>query len=171
MARYTDTDKAQALAKLEMNGGNVKKTARELGMPHSTLILWRRHAVEAGDVSVEAVTLQPTNWTAVREKAGNLYLNNARLAAGIVRDNLEQLKGQELSLGDTQRVAVIQGISADKAYDLLFGRRGGEFNVAIDNRRQNVLANIPSAALEALIAQADREAEERSAQDGGEVPA
>ncbi len=38
---YTDKDKARAFALLETNGGNVKRTARDLGMPISTLRRWR----------------------------------------------------------------------------------------------------------------------------------
>jgi transposase-like protein len=38
---YTDQDKARAFSLLEMNEGNVKRTARDLGMPISTLRRWR----------------------------------------------------------------------------------------------------------------------------------
>jgi len=38
--RYTDEDKAAALAYLQANGGAVNQTARELGIPLSTLKTW-----------------------------------------------------------------------------------------------------------------------------------
>lgn len=43
MARnvYTDEDKAHAFVALTANGGNVKRTARELNMPVPTLRAWR----------------------------------------------------------------------------------------------------------------------------------
>ena len=39
--KYTDEFKAQALATLEINGGNVKGTARQLDMPWETLRTWQ----------------------------------------------------------------------------------------------------------------------------------
>lgn len=38
---YTDEEKAYALAQLELNGGNVKGTARATGIPWETLRTWR----------------------------------------------------------------------------------------------------------------------------------
>ncbi len=45
MAQYADAVRADTLARLELNAGNVKKTARETGIPRSTVQLWRREAV------------------------------------------------------------------------------------------------------------------------------
>jgi transposase-like protein len=44
MARrhYSEAEKAVALAALDANGGNVRRTARQLGMPKQTLKLWAR---------------------------------------------------------------------------------------------------------------------------------
>ena len=39
---YSDEEKANALVALDANGGNVMRTARELGIPHMTLEQWRR---------------------------------------------------------------------------------------------------------------------------------
>lgn len=39
--KYSDELKAQALATLEINGGNVKGTARQLGIPWETLRSWQ----------------------------------------------------------------------------------------------------------------------------------
>lgn len=39
--RYSDEERAAGLAALEANGGNIRKTARETGIPKSTLIAWR----------------------------------------------------------------------------------------------------------------------------------
>jgi len=38
--RYSDRDKAAALAALDLNEGNVWRTAKELGIPRSTLQSW-----------------------------------------------------------------------------------------------------------------------------------
>lgn len=39
--KYTSEQKAEALAKLVEHGGDVKSTARALGIPRTTLINWR----------------------------------------------------------------------------------------------------------------------------------
>ncbi|HEX7002181.1 MAG TPA: transposase [Trueperaceae bacterium] len=39
--RYTDNDRATALAVLDSNGGNIARTARETGISQSTLRDWR----------------------------------------------------------------------------------------------------------------------------------
>jgi hypothetical protein len=38
--RYCDDDKANALAALAANGGNIARTARDLGVPRQTLQKW-----------------------------------------------------------------------------------------------------------------------------------
>lgn len=38
---YSDNDKATVLASLDANGGNLKRTARETGIPVSTVRSWR----------------------------------------------------------------------------------------------------------------------------------
>ncbi len=50
---YPDRTKTDALALLAANGGNVRKTARELQMPVSTLRLWKHLADGelAGDIA------------------------------------------------------------------------------------------------------------------------
>lgn len=41
-ARYSDEEKAGALTILAVNNGNVKRTARSLGIPRATLTAWAR---------------------------------------------------------------------------------------------------------------------------------
>ena len=45
---YTDDEKANALAVLESNGGNLKASARHLGIPVNTLRAWRE-GIGAGE--------------------------------------------------------------------------------------------------------------------------
>src|SRR5690606_27817685 len=46
--RYSDRDKAAALAALDLNEGNVWRTAKELGIPRSTLQSWaNQHGINA----------------------------------------------------------------------------------------------------------------------------
>lgn len=44
---WTDRDKAAALAALDANGGNVSGTAKQLGMPRSTLQEWANGRVNS----------------------------------------------------------------------------------------------------------------------------
>ncbi len=41
---YSDTFKAEAIAKVKENNGNISQTAKELGMPMTTLANWHRKA-------------------------------------------------------------------------------------------------------------------------------
>jgi hypothetical protein len=38
---YSEQDKAQSLLVLDANGGNIKRTARQIGIPVGTLRAWR----------------------------------------------------------------------------------------------------------------------------------
>ena len=40
--RYSDDERASALAALAANGGNVNRAAKEIGIPHDTLRRWSR---------------------------------------------------------------------------------------------------------------------------------
>ncbi len=138
---------------MELNEGNVARTAREVGIPRPTIASWRDTAIEAGQ-ALPMPADGKTDWTAVREEAGQLCAANALTAAQIVRDNLAKLKDTDLKVGDLQRVAIISGIQSDKAYDLLVGRRGAEFNVSVDARSVHLpaLEALSSDELRALIA-------------------
>ena len=41
---YSDTFKAEAIAKVKENNGNISQTAKELGIPMNTLANWYRKA-------------------------------------------------------------------------------------------------------------------------------
>lgn len=59
---YSDQEKGFALAQLEINGGNVKGTARAVGIPWATLRTWKsqqerqRHATGSTDIVPIAIT-------------------------------------------------------------------------------------------------------------------
>ncbi|MCZ6544178.1 MAG: hypothetical protein O6913_00540 [Chloroflexi bacterium] len=168
MTRWTKHDRAKALAALEMNQGNVAMTAREVAVPRATITMWRDRAIEQGQALPLPADRQ-TDWKAVREEAGQLFLANARTAAEIVRVGLEKLQGQDLKVGDLQRVAVITGIMSDKSYDLLVGRRNADFAVSIDARSVHLpaLEALSTDELRALIAReaARQEAAAEAAMD------
>ena len=41
---YSDTFKAEAIAKIKENQNNISQTAKELGIPMNTLVNWQRKA-------------------------------------------------------------------------------------------------------------------------------
>jgi len=164
MAGYGDDDRARALALLETHGGNVSRVARETGIPRRTIGGWRDQAIAAG----QAVTTRTgTDWQAVRQQAGHLFLANAQRAAEIVQGELARLRGGDLSLADVQRLAVISGIQADKAYALLVGKQGTEFNVHMDQRQvtlQQQLARLSDDDVRAMAALARQVIAEQAAE-------
>ncbi len=154
---YSNQERAQALARLEFNNGNAKRTANELGIPRTTLIDWRDQAIELGAVSEGAVTRHPTDWKALCEEAGTLYLDVARDSALLLQQQLqvylalpddEPLKPQGL-----REVAVVSGIASDKAQDLLLGRKGTEVNVDVRQQSVRLTGDELKAALAELRAQ------------------
>src|SRR6266567_4314442 len=63
--RHTEEQIAEALAVLTANGGNLRGTANQLGIPHTTLLQWqkqqktgRNRAGHAVDLCVEVVELR-----------------------------------------------------------------------------------------------------------------
>ena len=54
---YSDTFKAEAIAKIKENNGNISQTAKELGIPMNTLANWHRKA-ENGDCKNFCVNLK-----------------------------------------------------------------------------------------------------------------
>ena len=51
MRTYTDRQKAEALAALDANDGNLSRTSRQIGIPRKTLERWRNGEGTNGDVA------------------------------------------------------------------------------------------------------------------------
>ena len=51
MTTYSDRQKAEALAALDANAGNLRRTSRQIGIPVTTLWDWRNGRGTNGDVS------------------------------------------------------------------------------------------------------------------------
>lgn len=100
--RYTDADRAAALAVLQANAGNVARTARETGVPRITLLGWARDVdrqsrtvdlaerkqVDLADIiraELEAI------FQAMATKRGEASYRELATAAGILVDKLVRL--------------------------------------------------------------------------------
>jgi transposase-like protein len=108
---YTDEQRASALAALEANAGDVRKTARELGIPEATLRLWKqgkRHPEAAAMCAAKKAPLAE----ALREVARQLLesipskidessLSQVAVAMGIAVDKAQLLDGKPTGIQDT----------------------------------------------------------------------
>jgi transposase-like protein len=163
MRSYTDIERAQALAVLDANHGNVARTARETQIPRSTIHLWRDEARAVTDI----VPLHGTDWHAVREEAGQLFLDLAVEAAQIVRANLANFHGRILSPAETQRIATVAGIAADKGHRFLTEPSSLDVNVDARSIHLGGLEALPAEALQELVeALSERAADGPDAADG-----
>ena len=111
MNTYTDQQKAEALAALIENGGNVKATARELGIPRPTLITWREKSRQPDvlntippDMAAERIAL----WDRVQEAGARRLLELFPLSESV------------------REVAYAAKIAHDIRLDLTEGRRAAE---------------------------------------------
>lgn len=119
---YTDEQRIQALAVLELNRGNVARTSRELGIPRPTIITWRDKAIESG-ASAEHLThpdTEKTDYAALLSEA-------LREAIALLRAKMPQMSGRDL--------AITTGILTDKHLDFRDGRKAG---VLVDQRQQSI---------------------------------
>jgi transposase-like protein len=110
VANYSDVQKANALAALAANGGNVNRTARELGIPWSTLKGWCRPDSAPGVAELREeqkrdlpAKLQEVAWKlagAIEGKIDAASLQHTAVALGIVIDKLQLLQGKPTSITD-----------------------------------------------------------------------
>ena len=111
---YTDAQRIEALAALEANAGNVKRTSRETGIPRQTLTTWRDMAVayapRPGPTTSALVPVTvKTDWEA--------------LSAAVVREAAAQVRAKLPSMSGRD-AAIAYGIAADKYLAFSQGRRG-----------------------------------------------
>lgn len=116
--RYSDDDRANALAALAANGGNVAKTARELGVPAKTVEQWSK-----GQRHFEAAQMSETKRGPLADRLDEIAW---KLADAIYGRSEAELKAAPLT-----QVATSLGITIDKARLL----RGEPTN--IDERRDD----------------------------------
>ena len=143
---YTDDDKAIALAALDANCGNAKRTARELGIPVRTLTHWRNRERQV-DATPEnddgsAATLSPV--------ARRLPQQRAALA-----DNLEaiayraiRLLPRAMKLATAAQLAVVLGVAVDKMRLLREQSTSNKRDVLSDEERIQRLTDILMQAKE-----------------------
>jgi transposase-like protein len=118
--RYTDDDRSSALAKLAENGGDVSRTAAQLGIPERTLNHWANgHGIHP-DVAKEGERKKADlaeRWEKVANSAidalekdiGGLRGKDAATVAGIATDKLLALRDGGPPPGTTVVIRVVSG--------------------------------------------------------------
>lgn len=128
---YTPEQIAEALAALELNGGNVKRTAVALGIPRPTLILWR------GQANAAAGGVTDTSDTEKKGAAAPWVHDFAALWAE-AQEVLIRRVIAVAATGSLKDVAVAAGIAADKHQDYAQGRKGAATQVNVDASTKTV---------------------------------
>jgi hypothetical protein len=109
--QYTDNDKAGALAALDANNGNVNRTARQIGIPRTTLIEWmyNRHvSSDVSDIRQEKKVSLAEKFEQLAEKlvddliirVGQGKFVEEATAAAIAIDKMQLLRGAPTSISD-----------------------------------------------------------------------
>jgi hypothetical protein len=110
MARreWLDREKAEALAALDANGGNIAQTSRQLGIPRSTLTLWRSGGVteevadichlKKADLADRLETIAHLILDGLPDKVGASSLKDAAVAFGVVVDKRQLLLEKPTSI-------------------------------------------------------------------------
>lgn len=110
--RYSDEQKAAALAAIKANGGNLFRTAHELKIPFQTLSNWAKDTREPVQGFSKLVTEKEESLAELCDKVARKYLNHASddfvvavtpghlsmTAAGIAVDKAQLLRGQPTSI-------------------------------------------------------------------------
>lgn len=140
--KYTDEDKASIFVALSANDGNVKRTARETGLPVSTVRRWRDEwesgeepsleAVEVavGDFLEQAVTTRDLALQVLKEKVPDAKPGELVNIIGMLDDKITRAKG----LAD-RRVEHVHSLpSAEEIREALSGFAAGMHDAAIQRQ-------------------------------------
>lgn len=121
--RYSDDDRANALAALAANGGNVNKTAKEIGVPPKTIENWAkgdRHpeAANLGELKKlpMADALELVAWKLlgrIDELSDKGPLNQTSVSFGIAIDKMRLLRNQPTSINQND-LAILSDDELDK---------------------------------------------------------
>lgn len=161
-ATYSDADKARAYVALQANEGNVKRTARDLRIPVSTLRLWRNEWRDIGPPNLDDPIVQAEitdfieNAERIRNKALMEIENKipsgslAQLSTvvGVLDDKITRAKG--LATGRVEHVHSLP--SPDDIRDALVAGIQGAVEAARQRHEEIVEADFEEQSLTELPA-------------------
>jgi transposase-like protein len=107
--RYSDSQKAEALAALDAKGGNVRATAIALGIPHKTLDCWanergvheevaQMRTGKREDLADRLEALAHVLMDSIGDKISDANLSNVSVSLGIAIDKMRLLREQPTSI-------------------------------------------------------------------------
>lgn len=110
--RYTERDQAKTAVVLKANGGNVKKTGRETGVPPATVRDWKQKWEEDGYPDVEDFELELKDFV---ESATEVRF----LMVEMLREKIErrELTGRDLITGIgilTDKINIMTGMATSR---------------------------------------------------------
>lgn len=161
--KYTDEERARVYTALTINNGNIKRSARETGVPIATVRLWKKSwekdgpseeiatlAQSQADAFVETATvardLALTQWKGLVEE-GKVAPRDLMTGVGVLTDKIHAAKGLSKG-GDSQ-----PNISPAHMRELARGLVEGAVDHALTRQREledaeevdyTVVAEIPS---------------------------
>lgn len=106
---YSESDKARVFVALTANDGNVKRTARETGVPENTVRRWKKE-FETAPPSAEAVEIEAAEHTDVLEHARNEALLE-------LRKKIPTMSGKDLGIVYgilSDKLRLIQGLATER---------------------------------------------------------
>lgn len=156
MARttYTDEELARLYVALVTNEGNVKRTARDTGIPESTVRSWKNKWETEGPPDIGAVEDAVTDFTADAERVRNKALlaiegkiDTAKVGelttlVGVLDDKIQRAKG--LAIGRVEHVHTLP--PADQIREALGAVLDGA--LAIASKREGEIVDAEIIAVE-----------------------
>lgn len=107
MAKHWSNERiVEALAALEANQGALRRTAREVGVPATTLVVWRDRALAA------------------KSGASDRQERDFGLLWAEAEAKVLELIAQKAPAASFRDLSIFAGIAADKHLDYTIGRRG-----------------------------------------------
>jgi transposase-like protein len=112
---YTDEFRQESLALLDGNGGNIKRTARQLDIPESTLRYWRDQegadfrAQKKGELSEIIREELRAIFAEMEIKRKDASYRELATAAGILTDKMQLLDGDPTSINQYSWRDVVEG--------------------------------------------------------------
>ena len=107
-SKYSDDDRASALAALDANGGNMLRTSKELGVPRATLQEWEQGRVSSAvpearvqkrvDLASRLEEIAHSLVDAIPGKVGDADLGKIATTLGISIDKMRLLREQPTSI-------------------------------------------------------------------------
>lgn len=146
-ATYTDADKANVYVVLTTNEGNVKRTARDTGVPENTVRRWKQYWETNGPPALEEVQKAVADYANTLEETRNLSL---------LRINQKLSSENPKDWGTLPQLATVFGVLTDK-----IDRARGIADRRVEHRHVLPSPDELRAAMDALTAGAARAHEQR----------